>query len=195
MSRSSALFHLRVMITGGSGLVREIEQGVMCPKLTRLACGCMADLIFFELPERCENLGVGASRCWMLKLAKKICSKTFPFAWFMDDNVQAWKLPHLRDDHCIFEQYQLDLEDDNRKNKRKDIPLSRVMEYWQRNEFLTELEKFGMIGFHCGYAPSNHQAMHLPTMLPFVITGIRSTIMHTRTASSNHIPASMSTRP
>ena len=46
---------------------------------------------FFALPKSADELGIGASRFWILNLARKICPDEFRFAFVMDDNVRSWK--------------------------------------------------------------------------------------------------------
>ena len=49
------------------------------------------ELNFFALPESADSLGIGASRHWLLHLARLLCPREFYFAFVMDDNVRSWK--------------------------------------------------------------------------------------------------------
>jgi len=106
-------------------------------------------LCFFELPGSASDLGIGASRYWMLQLARKICPDEFRFFFMMDDNVQAWKACPLEADNSVFEglPYPLERFRDNRTGQKKDVPLCEVLAHFQADEFRDELLKFGMIGF------------------------------------------------
>ena len=106
-------------------------------------------LCFFQLPEAASDLGIGASRYWILQLARKVCPDEFRFFFMMDDNVQAWKACPLEVDNSVFTglQYPLERFQDGRVGKRKDIPLCEVLVHFQAEDFRDELRKFGMIGF------------------------------------------------
>lgn len=56
------------------------------------------DLNFFALPESANTLGIGASRHWILKLARELCPRQFYFAFIMDDNVRSWKAVRMHSD-------------------------------------------------------------------------------------------------
>jgi hypothetical protein len=49
------------------------------------------DFSFYCLPEDTNELGVGASRHYMKKLATKLCHEDFPYCLFMDDSVACFK--------------------------------------------------------------------------------------------------------
>ena len=106
-------------------------------------------LSFFVLPESATDLGIGASRYWILQLARKICPDEFRFFFMMDDNVQAWKACPLDADDSVFSAlpYPLERFQDGRAGRKKDIPLCEVLAHFQAVEFRDELQKFGMIGF------------------------------------------------
>ena len=53
-------------------------------------------LNFVFLPESENTFGIGASRFWIMEVAKRICPREFPFAFMMDDNVQAWKAVRMK---------------------------------------------------------------------------------------------------
>jgi len=109
------------------------------------------ELSFFELPSSAIELGIGASRHWIMRLAKLICAPDFPFCFMLDDNVEAWKGIQIGDDDPIFEQlFEQDLFE-HKKNgdagKKKDIRLETVLLHFQHDDFRADLAKFGLIGF------------------------------------------------
>jgi len=87
-----------------------------------------------------EDLGVGCSRHWLVRLA---ISLKLPYAFFLDDSVRSWRGVTLVDDqHCLFG------SPSGPKAQFKPIPLTRVMEYLAEPEFLTEeMPKFVAFGF------------------------------------------------
>lgn len=109
-------------------------------------------LSFFELPASADELGLGASRFWMMQLARKICAQSFRFFFMMDDNVQGWKVCRTPDT-SIFSSlglYPLErFKEGHSGSDKRDVPLCEVLAHFQnRDEFRDELRKFAMIGFH-----------------------------------------------
>jgi len=109
-------------------------------------------LNFFLLPECAKDLGIGASRFWILQLARKICHPSFPMIFMMDDNVLAWKAVKMRDQDAVFDSFDnFPLERDAKTGqvgtRKRDLPLAEVLRFFQMDEFVDELHKFGIIGF------------------------------------------------
>ena len=109
-------------------------------------------LNFFALPESASALGVGASRHWILQLAKRICPPSFPFCFMLDDNVAAWKAIPVGENDSFFKSlaYPIERLANGKEGTRRyrDIPLDYVLSHFQADAFRDELEKFGLIGFH-----------------------------------------------
>ena len=109
------------------------------------------ELSFFELPSSATELGIGASRHWIMRLAKLICAPDFPFCFMLDDNVEAWKGIRIGDADPVFEQlfkqYPFEENKNGETGKKKDIQLETVLSHFQHDEFRTDLAKFGLIGF------------------------------------------------
>merc|ERR1740130_864033 len=127
---------------------------IVCVKETELSNykGSWPQLSFFELPASATALGIGASRHWMLKLARKICAEDFPYFFMLDDNVQAWKGQRIVG---TAERPYTDTYFDtlgypaaqSKSSKMKDLPLSFVLQHFQHDSFREELARFGIIGF------------------------------------------------
>lgn len=141
--------------------LRNAMQGhryvqLICVKSTELDDYMEAwpGLCFFKLPESASELGIGASRHWIVELARKICPDEFRFFFMMDDNVQAWKACPLNSveggPNSVFsalQQYPLERFQNGSAGQKRDIPLCEVLVHYQADEFRDELLKFGMIGF------------------------------------------------
>ena len=115
-----------------------------CEREDYMRCCPNPDVVFFELPASADELGIGASRYHMKKLATSICPADFPFCFFLDDSVHYWKGIALPDDP---EPMFGDCADD--AAKMTDISLADVLMHFQSEPFVSgDLHQFGMIGFH-----------------------------------------------
>jgi hypothetical protein len=87
-----------------------------------------------------EELGVGAARHWLMRLADALQMK---FAFMMDDSVRAWRGVTLVDDpHSMFGLSP------GKKAQFTNIPLGQVLEHFADNEFMAkELQQFSVLGF------------------------------------------------
>ena len=102
------------------------------------------NVVFFELPASADELGIGASRYHMKRLATSICPVDFPFCFFLDDSVHFWKGITLPDDP---EPMFGDCAED--AGKLTDLSLADVLVHFQSEPFVSgDLHQFGMIGFH-----------------------------------------------
>ena len=107
-------------------------------------------LNFLVLPEDANDLGIGASRHYIMLFADAICHPSFKYAFVMDDNVVAWKAPAIGASDSFFDDhlpYPIEVFQSGREGKMKDVPLSVVLEHFQHDDFRSELKKFGIIGF------------------------------------------------
>jgi hypothetical protein len=100
-------------------------------------------VVFFELPETANVLGIGAARYHMKRLATSICPADFPISFFLDDSVHYWKGITLPGDpepmfgECADDAATL-----------TDISLADVLMHFQSEQFASDLHQFGLIGFH-----------------------------------------------
>jgi len=131
------------------------------------------ELNFFVLPSSADDLGVGATRFWIKKLAHVLCNETYPFCCILDDNVEVWKGVKITTVKCgagpndykpdaaeearcaeLFKNYQIErYKTTGNLGKHYDISLGFVLK--QMHLFLTEhlntpeaRIKFGVIGFN-----------------------------------------------
>ena len=116
---------------------------IVCVKRTELAeyQSAWPDLNFFALPDDASDLGIGASRFYMKKLATQIHHPSFPYCMFLDDSVFSFKGVTLVDDpHQPFAVQSTD------EAQVHDISLRDIIEYFSDQAF-TDLPRFGTVGF------------------------------------------------
>ena len=145
--------HDHVLLTAGTMRGFSYVQ-IVCVKQTMVDAykRCWPALNFFELPDSATKLSIGASRHWMLKLAKLICPDSFRYCFVLDDNVVAWKAVAIGDNDVFFNglgaEYPREVLASGKLGKKKDLPLSLVLSHFQRDPFRDELAKFALVGFN-----------------------------------------------
>jgi hypothetical protein len=143
----------------GDGQIQCHYLQIVCVKQTELDQYQRAwpQLNFFALPADASDLGIGASRHYMKKLASELRHPSFPYCMFLDDSVRCFKGVTLVDDpHQPFGAQSTD------KPQTHDISLRQVLQHFLDQGFREgDLTKFGTIGFMVWRGPISYSNAYL----------------------------------